>query len=56
MTRKDFEVIADMLRELNAERGVLVLGSTAEAVVNKHLQKTNPNYNADKFWERVIGG
>lgn len=56
MTKKDFEVIADMLRRLNEERGVLVLGSTAEEVVNECLSATNPRFDANKFWQRVIGG
>lgn len=54
MTRKDFQVIAEMLGQIAFS--VDCLGASVEdnkGAIDYHLKQTNPNYNSEKFWKAV---
>lgn len=53
MTRKDFQVIAEILAytKLCQDFGVDV--AKAKEGVDYYLRKTNPNYNPNRFWQAV---
>lgn len=55
MTRKDYQVIAEMLANIIFSQEYLGLEDIWEnkKMVDVYLKKTNPNYSSEKFWEAV---
>lgn len=54
MTRKDFQVIAEMLGQIAFSQdflGAKVIDN--KGAIDYHLKSTNPNYNSEKFWAAV---
>lgn len=54
MTRKDFQVIAEILAQIAFSQECL--GATVEqnkGAIDEYLRATNPNYNSGKFWQAV---
>ena len=52
MTKKDFEILAEMFAELEANDYVRLYWKSQE-VIDSYLKKANPNYDRSKFWMRV---
>lgn len=52
MTKKDFEILAEMFAELEANDYTRLYWKSQE-VIDSFLEKANPNYNKSKFWMRV---
>lgn len=52
MTRKDFELLAEMFAELEANDHTR-LDWKGQEVIDSYLRKSNPNYNRSRFWMRV---
>lgn len=52
MTRKDFEILAEMFAELEANDYTRLYWKSQE-VIDSYLKKSNPNYDRSKFWKRV---
>lgn len=51
MTRKDFEILAEMFAELEANDHTR-LDWKGQEVIDSYLRKANPNYDKSKFWMR----
>lgn len=51
MTRKDFELLAEMFAELEANDHTR-LDWKGQEVIDSYLRKANPNYDKSKFWKR----
>ena len=54
MTRKDFQVVAEILAQVSWAQECL--GASVEdnrGAIDTYLEKTNTNYNGTKFWEAV---
>lgn len=54
MTRKDFQVIAEILGQVAYAQECL--GARVEenrGAIDAYLSKTNQNYNSEKFWTAV---
>lgn len=52
MTKKDFEILAEMFAELEANDYTRLYWKSQE-VIDSYLEKANPNYDKSKFWMRV---
>ena len=52
MTKKDFEILAEMFAELEANDYTRLYWKSQE-VIDSFLKKANPNYDKSKFWKRV---
>ena len=52
MTKKDFEILAEMFAELEANDYTRLYWKSQE-VIDSYLKKANPNYDKSKFWMRV---
>lgn len=52
MTKKDFEILAQMFAELEANDYTRLYWKSQE-VIDSYLKKVNPNYDKSKFWMRV---
>lgn len=52
MTKKDFEILAQMFAELEANDYTRLYWKSQE-VIDSYLKKANPNYDRSEFWERV---
>lgn len=54
MTRKDFQVIAEMLGQIAFSEeclGAKVIDN--KGAIDYHLKSLNPNYSSEKFWQAV---
>ena len=52
MTKKDFELLAEMFAELEANDHTR-LDWKGQEVIDSYLRKSNPNYDRNKFWIRA---
>ena len=52
MTRKDFNLLAQMFAELEFWNGV-ALNDSDQLIVNDRLSDSNPNFNPQRFWNKV---
>lgn len=53
MTRKDFQVVAEVIAKLQLGEKMGWKIADSRFRVDNILQQTNPNYNAEKFWQAV---
>lgn len=49
MSRKDFEIIAEILALYGSSRD----NKTKKSEITRVLQNTNPNFDENRFWDRV---
>lgn len=55
MTRKDFEIVAQIVAAYCyiAENHLEYPSDFVDTRVNRLLKQSNPNYNAERFWNAV---
>ena len=49
MSRKDFEIIAEILALYGSSRE----NETKKSEITRVLKNTNPNFDENRFWDRV---
>lgn len=49
MSRKDFEIIAEILALYGSSRD----NKTKKSEITRVLKNTNPNFDENRFWDRV---
>lgn len=53
MTKKHFKILAEMMAELHYMNRLKHLDPVVFDIIEKHLKKTNPDFDANKFIEAV---